>query len=93
MTLLLYSYCITGTSQPADTENHKLKTYYTSEDIKWGLRKSFQNPNSKYYQRVCYGYTHDQEGRLIIHEEQAEIVRLIYEMSASGASSQGYLDV
>ena len=62
------------------------ESYYKSEDIKWGLRKSFQNPNSKYYQRVCYGYTHGQEGKLIIHEEQAEIVRLIYEMSASGDS-------
>lgn len=62
------------------------ESYSKSEDIKWGLHKSFQNPNSKYYQRVCYGYTHDQEGKLIIHEEQAEIVRLIYEISASGAS-------
>lgn len=62
------------------------ESYSKSEDIKWGLRKSFQNPDSKYYQRICYGYTHDREGKLIIHEEQAEIVRLIYEMSASGVS-------
>ena len=62
------------------------ESYSKSEDIKWGLRKSFQNPDSKYYQRICYGYTHDREGKLIIHEEQAETVRLIYEMSASGAS-------
>lgn len=61
-------------------------SFSKSEDIKWGLRKSFQNPDSKYYQRICYGYTHGQEGKLIIHEEQAEIVRLIYEMSASGGS-------
>ena len=45
-----------------------------------------ENPDSKYYQRICYGYTHGQEGKLIIHEEQAEIIRLIYEMSASGDS-------
>ena len=62
------------------------ESYSKSEDIKWGLRKSFQNPDSKYYQRICYGYTHGQEGKLIIHEEQAETVRLIYEMSASGVS-------
>ena len=62
------------------------ESYSKSEDIKLGLRKSFQNPDSKYYQRVCYGYTHDQEGKIIIHGEQAEIVRLIYEMSASGVS-------
>ena len=62
------------------------ESFSKSEDIKWGLRKSFQNPDSKYYQRICYGYTHGQEGKLIIHEEQAEIIRLIYEMSASGDS-------
>ena len=65
------------------------ESYSKSEDIKWGLRKSFQNPDSKYYQRICYGYSHDQQGKLIIHEEQAEVVRLIYEMSASGVSLAG----
>jgi len=62
------------------------ESFSKSEDIKWGLRKSFKNPDSKYYQRICYGYTHDLNGKLIVHEEQAEVVRLIYEMAASGAS-------
>ena len=57
-----------------------------SEDIKWRLRKSFKNSDSKYYQRICYRYTHDQYGKLIIYEKQAEIVRLIYEIAASGVS-------
>ena len=62
------------------------KRFSKSEDIKWGLRRSFKNSDSKYYQRICYGYTHDQYVKLIIHEKQAEIVRLIYEMAASGVS-------
>lgn len=62
------------------------ESFSKSEDIKWGLRKSFKNPDSKYYQRKCYGYTHNLQGKLIIHEKQAEVVRLIYEMAASGAS-------
>ncbi len=62
------------------------ESFSKSEDIKWGLHKSFKNPDSKYYQRICYGYTHDLQGKLIVHEEQAEVVRLIYEMAASGAS-------
>lgn len=62
------------------------ESFSKSEDIKWGLRKSFKNSDSKYYQRICYGYTHDQYGKLIIHKKQAEIVRLIYEMAASGVS-------
>ena len=62
------------------------ESFSKSEDIKWGLRKSFKNPDSKYYHRICYGYTHDQNGKLVIDEEQAEIVRLIYKLAASGAS-------
>lgn len=62
------------------------ESHSKSEDIKWGLRKSFENPDSRYYQRTCYGYSHDKDGRLVINEEEARIVRLIYEMAAEGAS-------
>ena len=62
------------------------ESFSKSEDIKWGLRKSFKNPDSKYYQRICYGYTHDQQGKLIVHEGQAKGVRLIHEMAVSRAS-------
>ena len=57
-----------------------------SADIKWGLQKSFTDPDSKYYQRKCYGYKHDENGRLIIDEKEAEIVRLIFRMSKEGTS-------
>ena len=40
------------------------KSHSNSQDIKWGLQKSFENPDFKYYQRKCYGYTHDADGRL-----------------------------
>jgi len=57
-----------------------------SADIKWGLQKSFTDPDSKYYQRKCYGYKHGKNGRLIIDEKEAEVVRLIFRMSKEGAS-------
>lgn len=57
-----------------------------SADIKWGLQKSFADPDSKYYQRKCYGYTHDKNGHLIIDEKEAEVIRLIFRMSKEGAS-------
>ena len=57
-----------------------------SADIKWGIRKSFANPDSKYYQRKCYGYKHDEKGQLVIDEKEAEVVRLIFRMSKEGAS-------
>lgn len=52
-----------------------------SADIKWGLQKSFSDPDSKYYQRKCYGYRHDENGKLVIDEKEAEVVRLIFRMS------------
>ena len=57
-----------------------------SADIKWGLQKSFADPDSKYYQRKCYGYKHDENGLLTIDEKEAEVVRLIFRMSKEGAS-------
>ena len=57
-----------------------------SADIKWGIQKSFANPDSRYYQRVCYGYKHDENGQLVIDEEKAEVVRMIFRLSGEGAS-------
>ena len=49
----------------------------TSEAIKWGLKHGFISGNSKLYSRKCFGYKHDKDGKLIINEEQAKIVRTI----------------
>lgn len=57
-----------------------------SADIKWGIQKSFENPDSKYYQRKCYGYRHDKDGKLVIDEKEAEVVRMIFRMADEGAS-------
>ena len=34
----------------------------------------------------CYGYKHDENGKLIIDEKEAEVVRLIFHMSKEGSS-------
>ena len=60
--------------------------YFEKEDIKWGLQKSFVDPDSKYYQRKCYGYRHNEKGQLVINENEAEVVKLIFRMSKEGAS-------
>ena len=57
-----------------------------SVDINWGLQKSFTNPDSKYYRRRCYGYEHNKNGKLVIDEEEAKVVRLIFRMSKEGVS-------
>ena len=62
------------------------ESYDKSMSIKWGLQKSAQNPNSKIYSKICYGYQHDEEGHLIIDEEKAEVVRMIFQMYLAGDS-------
>jgi Site-specific recombinases, DNA invertase Pin homologs len=57
-----------------------------SENIKWGLQRSFESGTTKLFHRKCFGYTHNENGKLIIHEEQAKIVRLIFELYLQGHS-------
>ena len=44
---------------------------------------------SKLYNRICYGYTHDNEGNLIVDEIEAVIVRTIFDMYLEGYSFSG----
>ncbi len=62
------------------------ESFEKSTSIKWGLQKSAQKPDSKIYSKICYGYKHDDEGHLIIDEEKAEVVRLIFQMYLAGDS-------
>ncbi|HOG01216.1 MAG TPA: recombinase family protein [Clostridia bacterium] len=57
-----------------------------SEQIKQGLRKSFQGGASRKAQTVCYGYTCQQNGSLIPYPEQADVVRSIFELYFAGYS-------
>lgn len=57
-----------------------------SRNIKWGIRKGFQNGKSGYAGFTCYGYDNDGPGNLRINEAEAEIVRQIFLMRASGKS-------
>ena len=60
------------------------ESYEKSTNIKWGLQKSAQHPNSKIFSRICYGYQKDNDGDLVINEEQAEIVKLIFQLYLAG---------
>ena len=57
-----------------------------SFSIHWGHLVRFQNGNSKFYNRPCYGYRQAADGTLEIVPEEASVVTLIYEWRAEGAS-------
>lgn len=62
-----------------------------SENIKWGIKQRAISGTSKLYDRKCYGYKHDKDGHLIIDEETAKNVKLIFDLYLSGQSVIGII--
>lgn len=60
-----------------------------SANIKWGIKQRASNGSLGFYRRKCYGYVKDKNGDLIINEEQAAIVRLIFDLYLGGKSILG----
>lgn len=57
-----------------------------SENIKLGIKQRAASGTSKLYDRKCYGYKNDADGRLAIDEEKAENVKLIFDLYLGGQS-------
>lgn len=57
-----------------------------SENVKWGTRKRFEQgiPNGRF---MIYGYRWEGD-RLVVYEEEAKIVRLIYDNFLNGLSAE-----
>ena len=62
-----------------------------SENIKWGIKQGAASGTSKLYDRKCYGYKHDEDGKLIIDEETAENVKMIFDLYLRGQSVLGII--
>ena len=60
-----------------------------SRRIRDALEYGFQSGTSKIANRVCYGYTQDEEGRLMIDEEKSVNVKLIFDLYLKGYSLSG----
>ena len=57
-----------------------------STNIRWGIRKSTTNPDSPAFSRPCFGYNRNEEGKLVINEQEAETVRKIFSWYEQGWS-------
>lgn len=60
-----------------------------SSSIKWSLKAGFKDGSSKLANRICYGYTHDGTGKLVIDPDEAETVRSIFQLYLDGCSLSG----
>lgn len=57
-----------------------------SLEIKQGHRERFSSGISKMAKRICFGYSQDENGELIVNPEEAKIVKWIFESYLSGYS-------
>lgn len=62
-----------------------------SDNIKMGIKFRAAAGTSKLYDRKCYGYKHDKNGKLIIDEGTAANVKLIFELYLGGQSVLGII--
>lgn len=60
-----------------------------SDNIKWGIKQRAAQGTSKLYNRKCYGYKNDVDGSLIIDDEEAKNVQLIFDLYFQGKSVIG----
>ena len=63
-----------------------------SFSIKWGIKRSFESANSKFLNRICYGYQKGPEGQLVIKEDEATIIRDIFRLYIDGYSIRQLID-
>ena len=62
-----------------------------SENIRLGLAMRAVNGTSGLYKRKLYGYTKNKDGKLVIDDEQAKVVRDIFRWYLDGASVLGII--
>ena len=65
---------------------HQNESEDKSRNIRWGIQRSFESLDSKYHNRICFGYRQDVSGRLVIDEKAAETVREIFRLYLEGNS-------
>ena len=63
-----------------------------SDNIKWGIKQRAAQGTSKLYNRKCYGYKNDVDGSLIIDDEEAKNVQLIFDLYLRGKSIIGIIE-
>ena len=65
--------------------NLKIKKYNEEENTKM---KKLNMYESKYFGRICYGFGRDEKGFVYVKEDEADVVRMIYDMAINGNSLQ-----
>ena len=68
-------------------------TYKTNlENKEENIVKKLDLYQSRLFGRICYGFGRDEEGYVYIKENEADVVRIIYDMTINGYSLQSIQD-
>jgi len=62
-----------------------------SKDIKWGIQKKVAAGTSHLLNRKCYGYDNDENGDLVIIQQQAAVVKKVFNFYLGGMSVLGII--
>lgn len=62
-----------------------------SQNIRWGIKQRAVKGTSKLYDRKCYGYDYDEEGKLVINFDESKVVEKIFNWYIAGKSVLGIL--
>ena len=62
-----------------------------SQNIRWGIKERAAKGTSKLYDRKCYGYDHDEKGKLVINSDESKVVEKIFNWYLGGKSVLGIL--
>ncbi|MGL5561101.1 MAG: recombinase family protein, partial [Tannerellaceae bacterium] len=62
-----------------------------SQNIRWGIKERVANGTSKLYDRKCYGYDHDENGKLVINSDESKVVEKVFGWYLNGKSILGIL--
>jgi DNA invertase Pin-like site-specific DNA recombinase len=57
-----------------------------SENIKWGIHRCFETGSNSFTGRRCFGYAKGVDGVLVIEEDEAWVVEMIFDSYLSGKS-------
>ena len=61
------------------------------DNVALSIQHKLQDGTSKLYSRPCYGYKLDEKGAFISIQEEAEVVRLVYDLYLKGMSILGIM--
>ena len=81
-------FLITIMSSIAQEESRSI-----SSNVSWGYRKGFKEGRVNLNTSSFLGYVKDKDGNLVINEQEASTVRLIYSLFLEGHSIQGIVKI